>query len=39
MQVDSNGKTSFKVYEAAVENDTDQRNPAMRRGGAPSYFV
>ncbi|EKC98507.1 hypothetical protein A1Q2_07189 [Trichosporon asahii var. asahii CBS 8904] len=39
MQVDSNGKTSFKVYEAAIENQTDNRNPAMRRAGAPSYFV
>lgn len=39
MQVDANGKTSFKVYEAAIENQTDNRNPAMRRAGAPSYFV
>jgi len=39
MQVDENGKTNFKVYEAAIENQSDQRNPAMRRGAAPSYFV
>lgn len=39
MQVDENSKTSFKVYEAAAENQTDQRNPAMRRAAAPSYFV
>lgn len=39
MQVDNNGKTSFKVYEAAIENQTDQKNPAMRRQAAPSYFV
>jgi serine/threonine-protein phosphatase 6 catalytic subunit len=39
MQVDESGKTSFKVYEAAIENQSDQRNPAMRRGAAPSYFV
>ncbi|KAL1408455.1 sporulation-induced protein [Vanrija albida] len=39
MQVEDGGKTNFKVYEAAIENETDQRNPAMRRGGAPSYFV
>lgn len=31
MQVDENGKTKFKVYEAAAENNTDQRNPALRR--------
>lgn len=39
MQVEDGGKTNFKVYEAAIENESDQRNPAMRRGGAPSYFV
>lgn len=39
MQVDETGTTSFKVYEAAIENQSDQRNPAMRRGAAPSYFV
>lgn len=31
MQVDEDGRTSFKVYDAAVENSTDQKNPAMRR--------
>ena len=31
MQVSEDGKTSFKVYEAAHENNTDQRNPALRR--------
>ncbi|OWZ45227.1 serine/threonine-protein phosphatase 6 catalytic subunit [Cryptococcus neoformans var. grubii Br795] len=39
MQVDEDGRTSFKVYDAAIENSTDQKNPAMRRVGAPSYFV
>lgn len=31
MQVDEDGRTSFKVYDAAIENSTDQKNPAMRR--------
>ena len=31
MQVDENGKAQFKVYDAAVENNTDQKNPALRR--------
>lgn len=31
MQVDENGGVNFKVYEAAAENNTDQRNPALRR--------
>ena len=31
MQVDENGKAQFKVYEAAIENNTDQKNPALRR--------
>ncbi|GFZ49092.1 protein-serine/threonine phosphatase [Saitozyma sp. JCM 24511] len=39
MQVGDNGKTDFRVYEAAHENQTDQKNPALRRIGAPSYFV
>ncbi|CAD6586382.1 MAG: Protein with carboxyl methyl esterase activity [Tremellales sp. Tagirdzhanova-0007] len=39
MQVDENGKAQFKVYEAAIENNTDQKNPALRRLAAPSYFV
>ncbi|BEJ17591.1 hypothetical protein CspHIS471_0609920 [Cutaneotrichosporon sp. HIS471] len=39
MQVDEETNTSFKVYEAAIENQTDQKNPAMRRAAAPSYFV
>ncbi|WVQ97763.1 hypothetical protein IAU59_004877 [Kwoniella sp. CBS 9459] len=39
MQVDENGKTSFKVYDAAYENETDIKNPALRRMGTPSYFV
>ncbi|ORX33488.1 Metallo-dependent phosphatase-like protein [Kockovaella imperatae] len=39
MQVDTNGQTSFKVYSAAIENQTDQKNPALRRLQTPSYFV
>ncbi|KAK8846693.1 hypothetical protein IAR55_005780 [Kwoniella newhampshirensis] len=39
MQVDENGETTFKVYQAAYENQTDQKNPALRRLQAPSYFV
>ncbi|WVQ76717.1 hypothetical protein IAR50_006391 [Cryptococcus sp. DSM 104548] len=39
MVVDDEGKTSFRVYDAARENVTDMKNPAMRRVGAPSYFV
>lgn len=39
MQVDDGGKTNFKVYEAAAENETDNRNPANRRAAAPNYFV
>ncbi|ORY25334.1 Metallo-dependent phosphatase-like protein [Naematelia encephala] len=39
MQVDSEGKTGFKTYEAAVENNTDTKNTALRRLQAPSYFV
>lgn len=31
MQVGDNGKTDFRVYEAAHENQTDQKNPALRR--------
>jgi hypothetical protein len=31
MRVDDAGRTTFKVYDAAVENSTDQRNPALRR--------
>ena len=31
MQVDTDGRTSFKVYSAAAENETDQKNPALRR--------
>ena len=31
MQVDILGRTSFKVYQAAQENQTDQKNPALRR--------
>jgi len=31
MQVDEQGKVTFKVYEAAAENNTDQKNPALRR--------
>lgn len=31
MQVDGEGKTTFKVYEAALENSTDVKNPALRR--------
>ncbi|EIW68600.1 hypothetical protein TREMEDRAFT_69090 [Tremella mesenterica DSM 1558] len=39
MQVDEKGATTFKVYDAAEENSTDQRNPALRRMAAQSYFV
>ncbi|KAK4686009.1 hypothetical protein P7C73_g4133, partial [Tremellales sp. Uapishka_1] len=39
MQVDGNGQSSFKVYDAAEENMSDHKNPAMRRAAAPSYFV
>jgi serine/threonine-protein phosphatase 6 catalytic subunit len=31
MQVDTDGKTTFKVYNAAEENNTDQKNPNLRR--------
>jgi hypothetical protein len=31
MQVGDNSKTDFRVYEAAHENQTDQKNPALRR--------
>ena len=31
MQVDAEGRTTFKVYGAAAENQTDQKNPALRR--------
>lgn len=31
MQVQDGGKVTFKVYEAAAENTTDQKNPALRR--------
>lgn len=31
MQVDEEGQVTFKVYEAAAENNTDQKNPALRR--------
>jgi bacillopeptidase F (M6 metalloprotease family) len=31
MQVDSDGKTTFKTYNAAVENNTDQKNPNLHR--------
>lgn len=31
MRVDENGNTTFKVYQAAMENNTDQKNPALRR--------
>ena len=31
MQVDENGRSKFRVYEAAAENNTDQKNPALRR--------
>ena len=31
MQVDSGGSTSFKTYNAAAENNTDNRNPNLRR--------
>nr|XP_019047514.1 serine/threonine-protein phosphatase 6 catalytic subunit [Kwoniella bestiolae CBS 10118]OCF26444.1 serine/threonine-protein phosphatase 6 catalytic subunit [Kwoniella bestiolae CBS 10118] len=39
MQVDESGQTDFKVYGAARENDTDMKNPALRRMQTPSYFV
>lgn len=31
MRVDENGSATFRVYDAAVENTTDQKNPALRR--------
>lgn len=31
MQVGSDGQTSFKTYNAAIENNTDNKNPALRR--------
>jgi len=31
MQVDDDGGRKFKVYDAAPENTTDQKNPALRR--------
>jgi len=31
MQVDEEGEVTFKVYEAAAENNTDEKNPALRR--------
>lgn len=31
LQVDEDGSKKFKVYEAAAENNTDQKNPALRR--------
>ncbi|CED85279.1 metallo-dependent phosphatase [Phaffia rhodozyma] len=39
MEVGDAGSTSFKTFEAAPENETDERNPASRRQGVPSYFV
>lgn len=41
MEVGDGGKTEFKTFEAAPENETDERNPASRRGGqgAGAYFV
>ena len=31
MRVEDGGKTTFRVYEAAVENSTDSKNPILRR--------
>jgi serine/threonine-protein phosphatase 6 catalytic subunit len=31
MQVDTNGETKFKTYNAAIENSTDQKNPSIHR--------
>lgn len=31
MQVGEDAEVKFKVYEAAAENNTDQKNPALRR--------
>lgn len=39
MRVDDKGQATFKVYDAAIENQTDQKNTMLRRLGAPSYFV
>lgn len=39
MQVDENGTVKFKVYEAAVENNTDQKNPALRRLVSPPRVI
>ena len=38
MQVTDGGKTAFKTFDAAVENETDERNPASRRAVGPSFF-
>lgn len=31
MEVSEGGKTAFKTFDAAAENETDERNPASRR--------
>lgn len=31
MRVEEGGKVTFKVYEAAVENASDTKNPILRR--------
>lgn len=31
MSVDSEGKTTFKTYNAAIENNTDNKNPNLHR--------
>jgi serine/threonine-protein phosphatase 6 catalytic subunit len=36
MQVDSDGKTTFKTYNAAIENNTDQKNPNLHRLVSPA---
>jgi len=37
MSVDSEGKTTFKTYNAAIENNTDNKNPNLHRLVCPLY--
>lgn len=39
MRVQEDGTPLFKVYDAARENESDNKNPALRRMGQPSYFI
>lgn len=38
MSVDSEGKTTFKTYNAAIENNTDNKNPNLHRLVCRLYF-